>query len=123
MKNDDTTQHWAELEKLEAKARGTFAAGLYLSVDADALTAQDNTGTEVDRKSVEAILDALRVPLVVPRPAGDPEAMKREMSQYFRESAELANLAARGFEALSDEATISIYQEFFALQLKSRKQG
>lgn len=121
--NDKAAQTWAELEQLEDKAHGSFAGGLILAVDPNALSCEPKAIPMSDPVVVDTILDSLDVPMLHIRRADNPGAMKKEMSQFFRENAEVANLAARGFEALSDDAAKSIYEEFIELQEKAKRRG
>lgn len=123
MTREETDRAWSELEKLEDKAHGAFAGGLYLSVDRDALSKEQRTLPEADPEAVETLLDALEVPKSRTRRADSPDAMKREMSAFFTKHSEMAKLAARGFEELSDEAAKSIYEEFIELQEKAKGSG
>ncbi|HRJ33875.1 MAG TPA: hypothetical protein PKY51_10000 [Fimbriimonadaceae bacterium] len=123
MMSDKASQAWAELEQLEDKAHGSFAGGLLLAVDANALSCEPKAIPASDPSVVDTILDSLDVPMLHIRRAENPDAMKKEMSQFFRENAEVANLAARGFEALSDDAAKSIYEEFIELQEKAKRRG
>jgi hypothetical protein len=123
MKREEVATRWAELEQLEEQAHGSFTGGFLLSVAPDALAPGPQIIQDTDPGVIDTILDSLEVPLLHAGRADSPEAMKQEMARYFKQSAELANLAAKGFEALSDEAARSIYEEFIELQERANGSG